>query len=156
MSHIMDVSQIVCTWLYKVTVSNVKHEKSVSWSNVKEHEKSLHTLLVSHTFVLRMCFIASSEVVCCWLYTCGNTTFVRGNVTYAMRHMTCACRTVTYRQSYHICGLKSNFSMQNATFVRKKRLFCSKMGPLCAEMQLLRAQMRLLRVKLSQKIIEIF
>ncbi len=31
--------------------NNVKHEKSVSWSNTKEHEKPLHTHFVSHIFL---------------------------------------------------------------------------------------------------------
>ncbi len=62
-SHLADFLRIVCSWL------KTKHEKSVSWSNMKEHKKPLHTLCVWHIFMLWMCFTAYSRVVCSWLCT---------------------------------------------------------------------------------------
>ncbi len=42
----------------KIAASTTKHEKSILWNNAKEHEKPLHTLRISHIFMLRMCFVA--------------------------------------------------------------------------------------------------
>ncbi len=54
---------------YCETTWNTKREKSVLWSNLKEHEKPLLTLHVSCTFMLQICFMAFSRVVCSQIYT---------------------------------------------------------------------------------------